>query len=222
MGYEADCTLRHEGRTARGKARLETTDIIFRGPFRLAVPLKDITTATAHDGRLVVEFGGRTAEFDVGPAAPKWASRISNPPSRLDKLGVAPGTVVVTVAVDDRDFLDEMEARGAHVGETASPASADLLFYGASRRAVLNRLPALSRRIKPNGAIWVIRPKGDPAISEADVMAAGKAAGLVDVKVVSFSPTHTAEKFVIPVARRPAGDRRAATDGRRAAVKRTA
>lgn len=35
-------------------------------------------------------------------------------------------------------------------------------------------------------------------------MAAGKAAGLVDVKVVSFSATHTAETFVIPVsARRP-------------------
>ncbi len=33
-------------------------------------------------------------------------------------------------------------------------------------------------------------------------MDAGKAAGLVDVKVVSFSPTHTAEKFVIPIAKR--------------------
>ncbi len=33
-------------------------------------------------------------------------------------------------------------------------------------------------------------------------MAAGKRAGLVDVKVVSFSDTHTAEKFVIPVAKR--------------------
>ncbi len=34
-------------------------------------------------------------------------------------------------------------------------------------------------------------------------MAAGKRAGLVDVKVVSFSDTLTAEKFVIPVAKRP-------------------
>jgi hypothetical protein len=34
------------------------------------------------------------------------------------------------------------------------------------------------------------------------VMRAGKAAGLVGVKVVSFSSTHTVEKFVIPVARR--------------------
>jgi hypothetical protein len=43
-----------------------------------------------------------------------------------------------------------------------------------------------------------VRPKGRPEIGEAAVMAAGKAAGLVDVKVVSFSVTHTAEKFVIP------------------------
>ncbi|MFL6248779.1 MAG: hypothetical protein ACJ74H_22330 [Thermoanaerobaculia bacterium] len=35
-------------------------------------------------------------------------------------------------------------------------------------------------------------------------IAAGKAAGLVDVKVVRFSDTHTAEKFVIPLKSRPA------------------
>ena len=34
-------------------------------------------------------------------------------------------------------------------------------------------------------------------------MAAGKRAGLVDVKVVSYSDTHSAEKYVIPVANRP-------------------
>lgn len=33
-------------------------------------------------------------------------------------------------------------------------------------------------------------------------MAAGKEAGLVDIKVVRFSETHTALKFVIPLARR--------------------
>ena len=56
--------------------------------------------------------------------------------------------------------------------------------------------------LKANGALWVIRPKGRPEIPESAVMAAGKAAGLVDVKVVSFSPTHTAEKFVIPISKR--------------------
>jgi hypothetical protein len=57
--------------------------------------------------------------------------------------------------------------------------------------------------LKPNGALWIIRPKGRPEISERAAMAAGKAAGLVDVKVVGFSQTHTAEKFVIPVSARP-------------------
>jgi hypothetical protein len=36
------------------------------------------------------------------------------------------------------------------------------------------------------------------------VRTAGKAAGLVDVKVARFSETHTAEKFVVPVAKRGA------------------
>ncbi len=60
----------------------------------------------------------------------------------------------------------------------------------------------LKKSLKPDGALWVIRPKGSAAISESEVMSAGKRAGLVDVKVVSFSATHTAEKFVIPRADR--------------------
>ena len=45
--------------------------------------------------------------------------------------------------------------------------------------------------------------KGKAAtVTEAESMTAGKAAGLVDVKVVKFSETHTAEKMVIRVARR--------------------
>ena len=56
--------------------------------------------------------------------------------------------------------------------------------------------------MKRDGSLWTIRPKGSPHVSESDVMKAGQAAGLVDVKVVRFSETHTAEKFVIPVKNR--------------------
>ena len=38
-----------------------------------------------------------------------------------------------------------------------------------------------------------------------EVMAAARAAGLVDNKVVSFSETHTSLRLVIPVAERPRG-----------------
>ena len=64
-------------------------------------------------------------------------------------------------------------------------------------------LPDLAVSIKPNGAIWVVSPKGKgAAIKDTDVMSAAKASGLVDTKVVSFSDTHTSLKLVIPVANR--------------------
>jgi hypothetical protein len=56
--------------------------------------------------------------------------------------------------------------------------------------------------LKPAGAIWVIYPKGVKDITQAEVMAASKNACLVDVKVASFSPTHTALKLMIPVSKR--------------------
>ncbi|MGA8767000.1 MAG: hypothetical protein WB559_08275 [Candidatus Acidiferrales bacterium] len=44
--------------------------------------------------------------------------------------------------------------------------------------------------------------KGQKHIREADVIAAGKSVGLTDNKVCRFSDTHTALRFVIPLARR--------------------
>ena len=78
----------------------------------------------------------------------------------------------------------------------------DAIFVAANERDDLERLVTVQKFLKRDGAIWVIRPKGSARITEKDVMSAGKAAGLVDVKVARFSETHTAEKFVIPVARR--------------------
>jgi hypothetical protein len=198
MGYDAACTLHFDGRTTRGKAFLEQHDLIFRGPIRLAIPLKEITSAVASDGSLTVRFGRRTATFDLGTIAVQWGSRIMNPPSRIDKLGVKTGMAVLAAGAVHEDLLQEVASRGARVLKRAQAGVTDILFYGADRREALERLPQLKRALKQNGALWIIRPKGSQAITESEVMAAGKKAGLVDVKVVSFSPTHTAEKFVIP------------------------
>jgi hypothetical protein len=48
----------------------------------------------------------------------------------------------------------------------------------------------------------MVYPKAKREITEGDVIGAGRKAGLKDVKVVGFSTTHTALKFVIPVAKR--------------------
>ena len=78
----------------------------------------------------------------------------------------------------------------------------DVVLFFVKAASALDRLGVLRGEIVQNGSIWVIYPKGVQAIREAEVRAAGLRGGLVDVKVASFSGTHSALKFVIPVARR--------------------
>jgi hypothetical protein len=205
MGYDATCTLTFDGKTTPGTALLEHKDLVFRGPVRLAIPLSTITKATAREGTLHLRFGSKSAELTIGPAAEKWASRITNPPSRLDKLGVKAGMTVAVVGMSDDGFLAEVTERAEKVSRKAPSAGrpVDLIFFGVEHRAALERIASLVPLIQPAGAIWIVRPKGRKEITEAETMAAGKRAGLVDVKVASFSDTHTAEKFMIPVAKRP-------------------
>ena len=211
MGREAECTLTTQGRSVEGVARLEARELVVRGPgTRLAIPLGEITGVHARDGRLFVTFAGRRVVLALGAEAGRWADRIAHPPSRLDKLGVKPGMRVLLIDHDDATLVEELTKRGAVVDRTERGDGADLVFFAARTPRDLERLAALTSRIVPNGAIWLIRTKGRNApITEAQSMAAGKAAGLVDVKVVSYSDTESAEKYVIPVARR-AGARRSA------------
>ena len=137
----------------------------------------------------------------LGDAAEKWAVKIQHPRSRFEKLGVKTDWRVSALGVSDDAFLAELAGAVAELSIGRTLKDSDAIFFGATREAELTRLATLKDSLKSNGALWVIRPKGkkSPAeVSERAVMAAGKAAGLVDVKVVSFSPTHTAEKFVIP------------------------
>lgn len=202
MGAEATCTARFKGRTSVGKARLETDVLQFRGDFRLSIPFTQISKIGARGGVLTVTCPEGTASFQLGTAAPKWAEKIRHPPSRLDKIGVKPEWRASAIGVEDEAFLKELEQAVAELSVGRVVQGSDAIFFGSTKEAELTRLATLKTSLKPNGAIWVIRPKGRPEISERAVMRAGKAAGLVDVKVVSFSATHTAEKFVIPVSRR--------------------
>lgn len=221
MGYDAECDVRLDGQTVSAKAVLEHKDLVLRGPLRLSIPLARISEATASDGWLRVRFDGRLAEISLGPAAQKWAQRITNPPSRLAKLGVKEGVRILLAGAVEEAFVEELRAAGAtalrRMGR-GTPAF-DVIFLAVERRESLEQLEALASKIVPSGAIWTLRAKGQRAVTEADTMAAGKRAGLVDVKVVSFSDTLTAEKFVIPVAKRPRATAAARRSTGRAAVR---
>ena len=200
MGLEADCTATLGGRKSKGRVYLETDGLIFRGGFRFAIPFRGMTAVRVKDGRLTVKFSGGVASFALGASAPKWVEKILHPKALLDKLGVKSGDKVAAVGIKDGDFLDKLRAR-ADVGGRVGTGH-DAIFVQADRRSVLSRLDPLRRALAPAGSLWVVAPKGVQEITEADVLARGRKAGLVDVKVVRFSDTHTAHKFVIPKMRR--------------------
>jgi hypothetical protein len=203
MGSEATVTARFNGVSATGKARLETAVLHFRGgDLKLSIPFAQMSKVAARAGTLSVTCSDGTASFDLGVAAPKWAEKILHPPSRLQKIGVKAAWRVSAIGVGDQAFLEELEPVVSALSIGRIVKGCDAIFFGVTKEAELRRLEQLKAALKPNGALWIIRPKGRPEISERATMAAGKAAGLVDVKVVGFSPTHTAEKFVIPLAER--------------------
>jgi hypothetical protein len=164
----------------------------------LAIKLRQIEDAFADDGVLTVSWAGTTAQFDLGRAAEKWADKIVNPPTVMDKLGLKVKQKVAVLGFEDDVLAKDVEAVTGVKPLRRAGVGLDVVFLAAGDRKTLGRFPALRNAIAPDGAVWVIRPKGSDRISESDVMAAGREAGLYDVKVVRFSDTHTADKFVIP------------------------
>ena len=121
---------------------------------------------------------------------------------RLDKLGIKEDARVAVLRLQDADFEKELAKRTADVAFRRAKRDSDVIVYHAKRISDLEKLPALRRQIKPNGAIWVLWFKGRPELKESHVRRAALDNGLVDVKVAAFSDALSALKLVIPVAKR--------------------
>jgi hypothetical protein len=130
----------------------------------------------------------------------------------LDKLGVRPGMRVAIVGPlhdDDEtteaaDFRSGLADRTSDIRDGPPDPETDLVFLAADTSAELSELARLRPRIRPTGAIWVVSRKGKAAtLRDVEVIAAARDHDLVDNKVVSFSPSRTALRLVIPVALRP-------------------
>jgi hypothetical protein len=121
----------------------------------------------------------------------------------LDKLGIRPGMRVAILGVDDESIRDRIGERTTDLTDGWPTPETDVILLAADSTDELAPLGELATRIRPNGAIWVVSRKGKAAtIRDVEVIAAARAAGLVDNKVASFSPTHTALRLVIPIERR--------------------
>jgi len=202
MGQEVVCTARWAGKSVRGKALLEGTEILFRGNPRLKIPFSSIRDIAAVDGELRLKTGAGTVVFKLGERAEKWRQKIVNPKSVLEKLGVQAGQVVAVFGNADAKFIEKLRVQGSYVEREKFSAETPWIFRFVEVADGLSGIKKLAGRMQGGTALWVVYPKGQKTITEDAVLAAGRKAGLKDVKVVSFSATHTALKFVLPVAKR--------------------
>src|SRR5260370_2245107 len=121
MGNEVTCNAQFGKRQSEGKALLETSEILFRGEFRLKIPFATIKSAKAVDGELRLQTAKGAVVFGLGPAAEKWRDKILHPKSRLEKLGVKPGDKDSFLGDFDAGFLTEIRKLTKSVRKTKVP-----------------------------------------------------------------------------------------------------
>jgi hypothetical protein len=207
MGNELKCRVRSGKQESDGKALLETSEIIFRGDFRLKIPFATILSAKVVGDELQLQTAEGVATFELGASsAQKWSEKILHPKTRIEKVGIKPGMRVSLIGFENKDeeFLNELQTTEAVMtpAKNGLPKECDCILLRTDTKQQLAQVAKIAGKMRGTVALWIIYPKGQQHITEGDVFAAGHKAGLTDIKVVGFSATHTALKFVIPVAKR--------------------
>jgi hypothetical protein len=203
MGNEAQCTVKSAGKKVAGKALLETSELIFRSEtLRLKIPFAQIKLVKAVDGELRIQSPDGSVVFELGPDAEKWAHKILNPKSRMEKLGIKQGAKVTVIGKLDPDFQAELAKVSPGFKLGTIEKDLEWIFLIADNQKDLAKATNIAKVMRGATALWIVYPKGRKEITEMDVLSTGRKARLKDIKVMRFSSTHTALKFVMPVDKR--------------------
>ena len=133
MGNQATTTVRYDGAQHAVKVLLETDEVIVRGALKLRIAFRDIDEATAAGDDLVRRWESHELRVPLGAAAAKWADKIRNPKSRIDKLGVKAGQKVSAIGSFENGFRKELAAKGAVVSPGLRKNS-DVIFVAVDSR----------------------------------------------------------------------------------------
>jgi hypothetical protein len=202
MGRELQCRAKSGGKWHVGKALLETNEVIFRGETGLKIPFSSLKSVEVREGQLHLKWQDNSAILELGEQAEKWAHKILHPKSTVEKLGIKPGLTISFIGMVDDQTMQEARTIAAKFSDKQALKNSGAIFFGAVDASALVKVKKLLPSLASRGALWVVYPKGLREITEMQVLHAGRDAGLYDVKVVSYSPTHTALKFVRPKDKR--------------------
>src|SRR5258706_2797602 len=157
VGNEVVCVVRFGKQKARGKALLETAEVIFRsedGALRLKLAFADLKSASAADGELRLETAEGPAIFQLGANAAKWCEKILHPKTRVEKLGIKANAAVSLVGDFDADFLTELRSvtknvnvTGDNRGKAGPEADAEWIFFSADRSKGLSQVGRLAKSL---------------------------------------------------------------------------
>src|SRR5437660_8158775 len=131
MGNEATGKVHFDRQQSEGKALLETSEILFRGDFRLKIPFSTIKSAKVVDGELRLQIAEGLAVFHLGPAAGKWCDKILDPKSRIEKLGAKPGERASLLDDAEPEFCREMTGLTEPVGKGKVASDSERVLLAA-------------------------------------------------------------------------------------------
>lgn len=173
---------------------LEAAGLQISGERRARVPRSAWSHVEASDGVVSFEAEGETYRFELGAAAPTWATALTTPPPSLaEKLGVTGGE---TVAV--RGELPLAELDDALAGATRLPPwEADVVLVVVRSDVELEALPVWFRECGIVSHVWIVHGKGRASTAPGDnaVRAVLRAAGWRDTKVSAVGDEWSATRY---------------------------
>jgi len=148
MGNEATCKVRFGKQESKGKALLETNEILFRGDFRLKIPFSTVKSAKAVDGELRLQTAEGLAAFQLGATAAKWCEKILHLKSRIEKLGVKPGAKVSLLGQFDAEFLNEVHALTKSVSKGKAASDSEHILFAAESKDEFSALSKITKSMR--------------------------------------------------------------------------
>ncbi len=124
------------------------------------------------------------------------------------KLGLKQGMTAWVIGAPGpyQEFFNEWPQADLHLHLPEGRQTDFIHLFATTYQKLEDGLELAVPRMTKTGMLWISWPKkssGMPTeIDKFDVMKAGQAIGLVDVKVASVDAVWSGHKFVIPVARR--------------------
>lgn len=195
MGRQAKATwIGEHGRAASVTLHLEAAGLQISGERRARVPRSAWSHVEASDGVVSFEAEGETYRFELGAAAPTWATALTTPPPSLaEKLGVAHGETVAVRGELPVPELDDALAGAARV----PPWEADAVVVVVRSDAELASLPVWFRECGIASNVWIVHGKGRANTAPGDnaVRTVLRSAGWRDTKVSAVGDDWSATRY---------------------------